>query len=77
MNRSTLIAISDIVNNLENSSRELHDRIETLNLTNEEAEKIREAMMLILIKIDWIKQSKIQDLDEHIDVSYIQNMFKY
>lgn len=77
MKRSTLIALSDIVRNLESSSSELHDRIDTLNLTYDESEKVKEALMLILIKLDWVKQSNLNELNRFVDVDYIENMFKY
>lgn len=77
MKRSTLVTLADMVRSLESSSNELHNRIDTLNLTYEESEKVKEALMLILIKLDWIKQSNINELDRHVDIEYIEHMYKY
>ena len=72
MKKSTLMIIADIVNNLDNSTRELYEMLELLNITDEEKEKIVDAIMVTAEKIAQLRRAKINDLDNFIDVNYIE-----
>ena len=77
MKKSTLIAIADIVNNIDNSNRELYEMINLLNVTPEEMNKIVDAIMVTAEKITQLKRANIKDLDNFIDVEYVENMNRY
>jgi hypothetical protein len=72
MKKSTLIAIADIVNNLDRSSRDLYMMLDTLNITEEERIKIEEMITTITEKLIQLRRSNISELDNHIDVNYIE-----
>ena len=72
MKKSTLITIADIVNNLDNSSRDLYEMLDLLNVTEEEKQKIIDSIMVVAEKIAQLKRAKINELDEYIDVNYIE-----
>jgi hypothetical protein len=72
MKKSTLIAIADIVNNLDSSSRDLYMMLDTLNITEEERIKIEEMITTITEKLIQLRRSNISELDNHIDVNYIE-----
>lgn len=74
MKKSTLITIAEIVNMVDKSNRELYDMLELLNLTPEELNKIDGAIMVVAEKIERIKKSNISDLENHIDVNYVENI---
>lgn len=74
MKKSTLITIAEIVNMVDKSNRELYDMLELLNITPEELNKIDGAIMVVAEKIERIKKSNISDLENHIDVNYVENI---
>lgn len=74
MKKSTLIAIAEIVNLVDNSNRGLYEMMELLNMTPEELDKVNDAIMVVAEKIERIKKSNIPDLEKHIDVNYIENI---
>lgn len=77
MKKSTLIAIADIVNNIDNSNRELYEMINLLNVTPEEMDKIVDAIMVTAEKISQLKRANIKELDRYIDVKYVENTNRY
>ena len=77
MKKSTLITIADIVGNIDKSNRELYEMIELLNVTPEEKDKIIDAIMVTAEKIAQLKQANIKDLNNFIDVDYIENTHRY
>lgn len=77
MKKSTLIAIADIVNNIDRSNKELYEMIELLNVTPEEMNKIVDAIMVTAEKITQLKRANIKDLDKFVDVDYVENMNRY
>lgn len=77
MKKSTLITIADIVNNIDRSNKELYEMIELLNVTPEEMNKIVDAIMVTAEKITQLKRANIKDLDNFIDVEYVENMNRY
>ena len=77
MKKSTLIAIADIVNNIDNSNRELYEMINLLNVTPEEMNKIVDAIMVTAEKISQLKRANIKELDRYIDVEYVENTQRY
>ena len=72
MKKSTLITIADIVNNLDNSARDLYEMLDLLNVTENEKERIIDAIMVTAEKIAQLRRAKISELDEFIDVNYIE-----
>ena len=77
MKKSTLILISSIVNQLDNAGEKLFEMLDLLNLTPEEKLKIEDMILVTKEKIENIKKSQISDLDQHIDVNYIETMERY
>ena len=77
MKKSTLILISNIINQLDDAGEKLFEMIDLLNLTPEEKLKIEDMILVTKEKIENIKKSQISDLDQHIDVNYIETMERY
>ena len=77
MNKNTLILISNITNQLDDAGEKLFEMIDLLNLTPEEKLKIEDMVLVTKEKIETIKKSQISDLDQHIDVNYIETMERY
>lgn len=77
MKKSTLILISNIINQLDDAGGKLFEMIDLLNLTPEEKLKIEDMILVTKEKIENIKKSQISDLDQHIDVNYIETMERY
>ena len=77
MKKSTLILISSIVNQLDDAGEKLFEMLDLLNLTPEEKLKIEDMVLVTKEKIETIKKSQISDLDQHIDVNYIETMERY
>lgn len=77
MKKSTLILISSIVNQLDDAGEKLFEMLNLLNLTPEEKLKIEDMILVTKEKIETIKKSQISDLDQHIDVNYIETMGRY
>lgn len=77
MKKSTLLTIRDIIQTIENSNRNLYDMLDLLNITPEERIIIENAMLVTLEKIEMIKQSKLSELNQHIDVDYIDTRYNY
>ena len=77
MKKSTLILISNIINQLDDAGEKLFEMLDLLNLTPEEKLKIEDMVLVTKEKIENIKKSQISDLDQHIDVNYIETMERY
>ena len=77
MKKSTLILISNIVNQLDDAGEKLFEMLDLLNLTPEEKLKIEDMILVTKEKIEIIKKSQISNLDQHIDVNYIETMERY
>ena len=77
MKKSTLMLISNIINQLDDAGEKLFEMIDLLNLTPEEKLKIEDMILVTKEKIETIKKSQISDLDQHIDVNYIETMERY
>lgn len=77
MNKNTLILISNIINQLDDAGEKLFEMLELLNLTPEEKLKIEDMILVTKEKIENIKKSQISNLDQHIDVNYIETMERY
>lgn len=77
MKKSTLLTIRDIIQTIETSNRNLYDMLDLLNITPEERIIIENAMLVTLEKIEMIKQSKLSELNQHIDVDYIDTRYNY
>ena len=77
MKKSTLLTIRDIIQTIETSNRNLYEMLDLLNITPEERITIENAMLVTLEKIEMIKQSKLSELDQHIDVDYIDTRYNY
>ena len=77
MNKNTLILISNIINQLDDAGEKLFEMLDLLNLTPEEKLKIEDMILVTKEKIEIIKKSQISNLDQHIDVNYIETMERY
>ena len=77
MKKSTLILISNIINQLDDAGEKLFEMIDLLNLTPEEKLKIEDMVLVTKEKIENIKKSQISNLNQHIDVNYIETMERY
>lgn len=77
MNKNTLVLISNIINQLDDAGEKLFEMLELLNLTPEEKLKIEDMILVTKEKIENIKKSQISNLDQHIDVNYIETMERY
>ena len=77
MKKNTLILISNIINQLDDAGEKLFEMLDLLNLTPEEKLKIEDMLLVTKEKIENIKKSQISDLDQHIDVNYIETMERY
>lgn len=77
MNKNTLILISNIINQLDDAGEKLFEMLELLNLTPDEKLKIEDMILVTKEKIETIKKSQISNLDQHIDVNYIETMERY
>ena len=77
MKKNTLILISNIINQLDDAGEKLFEMLDLLNLTPEEKLKIEDMVLVTKEKIETIKKSQISDLDQHIDVNYIETMERY
>ena len=77
MKKNTLILISNIINQLDDAGEKLFEMLDLLNLTPEEKLKIEDMILVTKEKIETIKKSQISDLDQHIDVNYIETMERY
>ena len=77
MKKSTLLTIKDIIQTIETSNRNLYEMLDLLNITPEERIIIENAMLVTLEKIEMIKQSKLSELNQHIDVDYIDTRYNY
>lgn len=77
MKKSTLMLISNIINQLDDAGEKLFEMIDLLNLTPEEKLKIEDMILVTKEKIEIIKKSQISNLDQHIDVNYIETMERY
>ena len=77
MNKNTLILISNIINQLDDVGEKLFEMLDLLNLTPEEKLKIEDMILVTKEKIENIKKSQISNLDQHIDVNYIETMERY
>lgn len=77
MKKNTLILISNIINQLDDAGEKLFEMLDLLNLTPEEKLKIEDMILVTKEKIETIKKSQISNLDQHIDVNYIETMERY
>ena len=77
MKKSTLYTISDIVQTVDKSNRSLYEMLDLLNITPEERATIEDAIMVAAEKIEQIRRSQISELNQHMDVDYIERIFNY
>ena len=77
MKKSTLYLIADIVNSVESSNQKLYELLDTMNLSPDERDKVLESIYVIVEKIEQIKRSNINQLDNHIDVDQIEKISRF
>lgn len=77
MKKSTLLTIKDILLSVDNANRNLYEMLDLLNITLEERASIEDAIMVAAEKIEQIRRSQINELNQHMDVDYIERVFKY
>lgn len=77
MKKSTLLTIKDIILAIDNSNRNLYEMLDLLNVTPDERLRIEDAIMVTAEKIEQIRRSQITELNQHMDVDYIERMYNY
>jgi hypothetical protein len=77
MKKSTLLTIKDILLSVDNANRNLYEMLDLLNITPEERATIEDAIMVTAEKIEQIRRSQINELNQHMDVDYIERIFNY
>jgi hypothetical protein len=77
MKKSTLYVIADILNTIEHSNRNLYELLDMMNITPEEKEKILDSIYVITEKLEQVKRSNINSLDEHVDIEQIERISRF
>ena len=67
MNKSELLSLKNIIQNLEMANEDLMSMLHLLNITQEEREMLENLVIATDDKIEQIKASKISQLDEHVN----------
>ena len=67
MNKSELLSLKNIIENLEMANEDLMSMLHLLNITQEEREMLENLVIATDDKIEQIKASKISQLDEHVN----------
>ena len=67
MNKSELLSLKNIIENLEMANEDLMSMLHLLNVTEEEREKLENLVIATDDKIDQIKSSKLSQLDDHVN----------
>lgn len=75
MKKDTLMVARDIIIDLETANENLNQMLDLLNITDEERRRIEDAILVTIEKIEQIKKSKISNLQEHVDIEYIDRVF--
>lgn len=75
MKKDTLMVARDIILDLETANENLNQMLDLLNITDEERRRIEDAILVTIEKIEQIKKSKISNLQEHVDIEYIDRVF--
>lgn len=77
MKKSTLLTIKDIILAIDSSNRNLYEMLDLLNVTPDERLRIEDAIMVAAEKIEQIRRSQITELNQHMDVDYIERIYNY
>lgn len=77
MDKSTLMIIADILNTLDRNNRELYELIDILNVTPDEKEKVIDSVMVIVEKLEQLRRSNINELDNFIDINHVRTINRY
>ena len=67
MNKSELLSLKNIIENLEMANEDLMSMLHLLNITQEEREMLENLVIATDDKIDQIKSSKLSQLDDHVN----------
>ena len=77
MKKSTLYVIADILNTIEHSNRNLYELLDMMNITPEEKERILDSIYVITEKLEQVKRSNINSLEDHIDIEQIERISRF
>jgi flagellar biosynthesis/type III secretory pathway chaperone len=77
MDKNTLMIIADILNTLDRNNRELYELIDILNVTPDEKEKVIDSVMVIVEKLEQLRRSNIDELDNFIDINHVRTINRY
>ena len=77
MDKNTLMIIADILNTLDRNNRELYELIDILNITPDEKEKVIDSVMVIVEKLEQLRRSNINELDNFIDINHVRTINRY
>lgn len=73
MNKNTLLCLSDICDNVSIDMYELYNElIDKMALSDSERQRIEDAILVTMHKIDQIKASKISELSNHVDMEQLE-----
>lgn len=75
MKKQSLMIARDIILDLENANEQLSQMLDLLNINDEERRRIEDAILVTIEKIEETKKSKISNLQEHIDIEFIDRVF--
>lgn len=76
MKKNTLLITRDIIADIEKANSDLAHMLDIMNLNQEERRRIEDAILVTIDKINIIKKSNISDLQNHIDIKFIDKIFK-
>ena len=71
MDKYKLISLKNVLDELEYANSQLAEMLDLMNLTESERNRIEDAMLITIEKIDVVKVSKISQLEDHVDFSYL------
>lgn len=74
MDKDTLFVIKELEATIRSDAMELYNGpyLDLLNINQNERDRIENALIKLVEKMDTIRASKIKDLEEHIDVDGLE-----
>lgn len=75
INKKGLITLANIEYTLRHDMLNLYNEyLDLLNITSEERQRIEDAIITTIDKLDNIRSSNIRDLDDHVEVDLINRI---
>lgn len=77
MNNETLKTLANIESTLRRDVVSLYNEyLDLLNINDDERQKIEDAIIVTIEKLDLVRASKISNLDEHVEIEYLTRVFE-